>query len=1590
MHRAHQIAAQRKKRLTVAAGALAALLAAVLVIHVGAVNAQGSAPIPLATTEDLLQCLFYPDSPDYDLGGDYVLTEDLELSGLPEAIGNNSRPFTGRFDGGGHTISGLPRPLFGVTKGAVVENLLLDKSCIQFPHTYFDGQDYVDGYAPLIAYAVDTEVRNCGGAGDIYAYRPETAMFEEPAGQENAEAPAAPTPGRTPGPSPLPAASPFETPLPSPTAGQGAEGENGQGTQSPPPTTGQPEPTATPALEQPQATAEPGGAENGQGGQTGPPQEEAPATENSDPEEGAAQTAEIPAQPPTPLLQKDTAAGLRAVLDTGFAETGEVGGETGEPPAPTEPQPEAPAPTAEPVPSALPAPTAAPTETPAPTAEPVSSASPAPTADPTETPAPTAEPVPSASPVPTAAPTETPAPSLPPSPTPGGGEEAGQPVPPEQSYIAVVASRVCAGGLVAQAEGSTLILNCFSLAGVSSQLEAEGSEYVPVMAGCFAALVGDKARVENCFATGQMDCTDVSAGFVAENRGLIQNSFTTATLAENGNFRAAFAARSVRPEGEESEWGEPQSDEPLRGILGCVYDRQMACAEDVYAAGLPSAQMAGATAQRPEGSWYRTENAYPQIGYFAQHENERFALCSKAAAVAAFLPEDTALSDALAAGPALEIVLPQAIDEVALAWSVSGELTLTPAGNAVPDPAACLPGNILSGSVTCVVGETARTRTLASTPAQPPAVLYEDWAAVGAAVANGSLLRTDGAALTPAGEGTADDPWQIGTPEALAWFMSQVNAGVLGTGSQNVLLTADIDLFGGNYTGETDADDVTKALPWTPVGRAGAPHFTGTLDGAGHTVKHLFIQDASLEGGGLIGFAQEAVIRGVTVGADSSITARTAGGVVGRLNGGTLEDCVNQAAITVSGGFGGGLAGECASDAAPAVIRRCANEGRIAGEGGDARLGGIAGQAGGASGPPEITDCCNTGNVEKKDAGTGGAAGIATGSAAIMNSYNAGSVTAATPGFASALAEAGNPLANCYCLEGGTAQENGAVPVTLGQLRSWGMVYALNGNSRSGHWQLGKGGAPAPAAAPGELRAAADWAEVGEWVQISGRAPLTATDLTAGIEIKYCPVSSAEDLAWYAYMQNGGGALPCRELRIFSDIDLFGGEYTGKRNDGDAEEALPWKPIGAEPQHGYVGFLSGRGKQITNLYVKNENYAGLLGYVKGGAVQDLTVQGRVKGVNAGGIAGACAGNISRCRNEAAIAGTGSAGGIAGTGSSAITQCVNAGSVSGSGLTGGLVGEHTAGAITDCYNTGSVHADSAPAAGGLVGRSNGRVANSYVAAAMTGTAASLGAFAGEAGTAGYENCHYRESGSPATGAGEAPGVTAQTEAFMQSRAFAETLNTAARVGPDSVWTVDTPAAQAGQPAQVQSRSRVPAARGAENLVQPMAAASDNGGYPVFGTLAVTIRVVMPSSFSFCVAPDVTVSGPEDLQRSTVNASGEYRTVQNLSDSAIRLSVDKVTASSANPAFRLVSSVAELTNEGSVVMALLPAGTKLNSLEEYAAKTLTAASTGVVVLDRLAAGGSAELAVYAAAKVTGKENYFDFTVTPTIKIELAAGG
>ena len=61
-----------------------------------------------------------------DLQGDYELTADITLTGTWSPIGNNDAPFTGTFDGKGHTIKGLTYTengnwvgLFGAVTGAV-------------------------------------------------------------------------------------------------------------------------------------------------------------------------------------------------------------------------------------------------------------------------------------------------------------------------------------------------------------------------------------------------------------------------------------------------------------------------------------------------------------------------------------------------------------------------------------------------------------------------------------------------------------------------------------------------------------------------------------------------------------------------------------------------------------------------------------------------------------------------------------------------------------------------------------------------------------------------------------------------------------------------------------------------------------------------------------------------------------------------------------------------------------------------------------------------------------------------------------------------------------------------------------------------------------------------------------------------------------------------------------------------------------------------------------------------------------------------------------------------------------------------------
>jgi len=100
----------------------------------------------------------------------YQLMENVTLSEKPNnwtAIGTNTAPFTGSFDGGGHSISGLNinlpntnhQGLFGYILGeeAVIQNLGLEGGSVS-------GGNYVGG---VVGYNDKGTVQNCHATGDV-------------------------------------------------------------------------------------------------------------------------------------------------------------------------------------------------------------------------------------------------------------------------------------------------------------------------------------------------------------------------------------------------------------------------------------------------------------------------------------------------------------------------------------------------------------------------------------------------------------------------------------------------------------------------------------------------------------------------------------------------------------------------------------------------------------------------------------------------------------------------------------------------------------------------------------------------------------------------------------------------------------------------------------------------------------------------------------------------------------------------------------------------------------------------------------------------------------------------------------------------------------------------------------------------------------------------------------------------------------------------------------------------------------------------------------------------------------------------------
>lgn len=338
------------------------------------------------------------------------------------------------------------------------------------------------------------------------------------------------------------------------------------------------------------------------------------------------------------------------------------------------------------------------------------------------------------------------------------------------------------------------------------------------------------------------------------------------------------------------------------------------------------------------------------------------------------------------------------------------------------------------------------------------------------------------------GEGTAASPILISNAEELKAFHDIVNGENGRTRKLDACatLTADIVLNDGTFAedgsytpGPSGADKPTE---WTPMGVNTSAAYTGTFDGAGHTIQGLYCNSNS-RAPGLFGYIEGATIQGVRVtgyfnannaeqagciaalAKSSRITGcvstasinghhsfqSSTGGIVGIADSSTqVSDCINYGTVKCTPSnyyatFAGGIVG-CLADYS--TVTNCSNFGTIIGLVNSSStqtiyVGGIVGTARLES----ISDCYNAGAVRIDEQGnssaTQGASGIAgyAGDDAqylthISNCYNVGSVTAANAnamlgGIVGRSGYDSVAITNCYYLTGTAGQVYGDGKATV-------------------------------------------------------------------------------------------------------------------------------------------------------------------------------------------------------------------------------------------------------------------------------------------------------------------------------------------------------------------------------------------------------------------------------------------------------------------------------------------------------------------------------------------------------------------------------
>ena len=588
----------------------------------------------------------------------------------------------------------------------------------------------------------------------------------------------------------------------------------------------------------------------------------------------------------------------------------------------------------------------------------------------------------------------------------------------------------------------------------------------------------------------------------------------------------------------------------------------------------------------------------------------------------------------------------------------------------------------------------------------------------------------------PAGAGTQEDPYQISTTDELFWFAGLVNGTLTDGTTKNTAacakLTADITIPDGQT--------------WTPIGSV-SNRYTGTFDGAGHTIEGLVINKSD-NYQGFVGYLEGGTIQNLMMGETCSVTTKSfVGGVCGHNNYGTITNCYNSG--TVKGG-GTGVGGVCGNNRY-GTITNCYNSGMVKGSG--SYVGGVSGYNFGT-----ITNCYNSGTVKGGGSEVGGVCG-----------YNLGTIT------------------NCYWSIG-TANtgigfgSGSATSKTATKFASGEVAYLLNGSTSEGvSWfqTLGEDDYPVLDSSRGIVYAEqyCDGTLIGNYGNSSKiiHTGFNGNGLCACGQ-KYQPadlngnvyeISNAGQLFWFAALVNGtleGTAQNAAAGAVLTtNIDL-------------SDKA--WTPIGNASTI-YTGTFDGAGHTISDMKIENATgYSGLFGNVTG-TVRDFTVDGTITvnttatDLKVGGAVGclgttSAAGTVSGVTSKVNItvtSGKGHIGGVVGSmmgdHEPKVENCLYTGNIKYSAdadCVAGVVAYIRSGHILNCANRGTVSVNGTGGVGGILGYGNNKeiyIRSCYSTGNVTGSGTgTVGAIVGQnkSTQATVSNCCYL-TGSAAKGQGQ---------------------------------------------------------------------------------------------------------------------------------------------------------------------------------------------------------------------------------------------